>query len=110
MCILSYIHIGDKQNAFHTVLTTIVAKVILEQQGFNVTLRSVDPAILFAALSSGDTDATLSPWLPTTHGEIYENYEGQFEDIGKNIEGGRIGLAVPSYMEIESLEDLEPAQ
>lgn len=92
------------------LFTANVAKEVLEQQGFNVTLTSLDPAILFESISSGDADATLSPWLPTTHGALYEQHEGEFEDIGKNIEGGKLGLAVPSYMEIDSLEDFEPAQ
>lgn len=92
------------------LFTANIAKIVLEQQGFNVTLTPVDPAILFESIASGDADATLSPWLPTTHGALYEEYEGEFEDIGKNIEGGKLGLAVPSYMEIDSLEDFEPAE
>lgn len=87
-----------------------VAKIVLEQQGFDVTLTPVDPAILFQSISSGDADATLSPWLPTTHGALYEQHEGEFEDIGRNVEGAGLGLAVPSYMEEDSLEDFEPAE
>ena len=45
-----------------------------------------------------------------THGEFYNKYEGQFEDLVPNLEGVKIGIAVPSYMDIESLEDLEPKQ
>lgn len=92
------------------LFTANIAAIVLEQQGFNVTLTPLDPAIVFESISTGDADATLSPWLPTTHGALYEQYEGQFEDIGRNIEGGRLGLAVPSYMEEDSLEDFEPAE
>lgn len=92
------------------LFTANVAKIVLEQQGFNVTLTPLDPAIVFESISSGDADATLSPWLPTTHGALYEQYEGEFDEIGKNIEGGKLGLAVPSYMEVDSLEDFEPAE
>lgn len=92
------------------LFTANIATIVLEQQGFDVTLTPLDPAIVFESISSGDADATLSPWLPTTHGALYEQYEGEFEDIGKNIEGGRLGLAVPSYMEEDSLEDFEPAK
>jgi len=90
--------------------STNVAKIVLEQQGFDVTLTPVAPAILFGAIATGDSDATLSPWMPATHGELYEEYEGQFEDLGPNLEGARIGLAVPTYMDIDSIEDLEPAE
>ena len=67
-------------------------------------------AVLFEAVASGSSDASLSPWMPGTHGEFYDKYEGQFEDLGPNLEGAKIGIAVPSYMDIESLEDLEPKQ
>lgn len=87
-----------------------IAKLILEQQGFDVNLISLDPAIVFESISSGEADATLSPWLPTTHGPLYEEYKGEFEEIAKNVEGAEIGLAVPSYMEEDSLEDFEPAE
>lgn len=90
--------------------STNVAKIVLEEKGFDVSLTPVDPSIMFSAIASGDSDATLSPWMPATHGALYEEYEGDFEDLGANLEGARIGLAVPSYMEIDSLEDLEPAE
>lgn len=85
-----------------------VAKVVLEKQGYDVTLTPVDPAVLFEAVATGEADASLSPWIPATHGEFYDAYEGEFEDLGANLEGAKIGLAVPSYMDIDSLSDLEP--
>lgn len=90
--------------------TTNVAKIVFEQQGYDVTLTPVDPSVMFEAVATGDSDASLSPWMPATHGAFYEEYEGQFVDLGANVEGARIGLAVPSYMEIDSIEDLEPAE
>jgi|SRR5690625_2232760 len=89
-------------------LLSNIAVTILEEQGFDVTLTPVDPAVLFEALASGEADVTLSPSMPTTHGALYEKYEGQFEDLGPNLVGAQIGLAVPAYMDIDSLEDLEP--
>ena len=90
--------------------TATVAKVILEQQGYDVTLTPVDPAILFEAIATGDADASLSPWMPTTHGDLYAEYENEFEDLGPSFEGAKIGLAVPAYMDIDSIEDLEPKE
>ncbi|WP_246050130.1 glycine betaine ABC transporter substrate-binding protein [Aquibacillus sediminis] len=54
------------------LFTANIAKLVLEQQGFNVTLTSIDPAVLFESISTGDADASLSPWLPSTHGALYE--------------------------------------
>lgn len=87
-----------------------VAKVVLEQQGYKVKLTPVDPSIMFEAIASGNGDASLAPWLPATHQAFYEKHEGKFEDLGENLTGAKIGLVVPTYMEIDSIEDLEPAE
>ncbi|WP_047982842.1 glycine betaine ABC transporter substrate-binding protein [Ornithinibacillus californiensis] len=92
------------------LFTGNVARIVLEQQGFDVTFTPLDPAVLFESISNGEADATLSPWVPTTHGHLYEEYEGEFVDLGPNFEGAKIGLAVPTYMEEDSLEDFEPAE
>lgn len=92
------------------LFTGNVAKIVLEQQGFNVELTPVDPAILFESISTGESDASLSPWAPTTHGAYFEKYEGKFVNLGPSFEGAKIGLAVPAYMEENSLEDFEPEE
>jgi len=92
------------------LFSTNVAKVVLEQQGFDVTVTQVDPAILFESVASGDADASLAPWVPMTHGALYEANEGEFEDLGPNVTGVNSGLVVPSYMNIDSIEELEPNQ
>src|SRR5699024_6335660 len=38
--------------------TTHVTKVILDEQGYDVTLTPVDPAVLFEAIASGESDAS----------------------------------------------------
>jgi glycine betaine/proline transport system substrate-binding protein len=90
--------------------TANVAKIILEEQGFNVTLTPVDPAIMFEAVATGNADASMAVWMPSTHEPLYSEYEGNFEDLGPNLEGAKVGLAVPAYMDIDSLEDLEPKE
>lgn len=85
-----------------------VQKELLADHGYDVKVTAVDPSILFEAISTGSGDVTFSPWLPNTHGAIYEEYEDQFVDFGVVYEGAKAGLAVPAYMDIDSLEDLEP--
>lgn len=92
------------------VFTGNVTKIVLAQHGFDVKLTPVDPAILFESIASGKSDASLSPWGPTTHGAYLEEYKGEYENLGPNIEGAKIGLAVPKYMEENSLEDFEPKE
>lgn len=92
------------------LFTGNVAKIVLEQHGFDVAFTSIDPAILFEAIATGDADASLSPWLPATHGAFYEEYEDELENLGANMDEAKIGLAVPAYMDIDSIEDLKPKE
>lgn len=39
---------------------------------------------------------------------ILQGLQGQIEDLGPNLEGAKVGLAVPKYMtNINSIEDLK---
>ncbi|MCC5894187.1 MAG: glycine/betaine ABC transporter [Alkalibacterium sp.] len=91
----------DSERASSLVLTQV-----LEEHGFDVTLSNVDPSILFQALAQGEVDATVAPWLPTTQGAYLEEYGDDIVDMGPNMEGTVIGLVVPEYMDIDSIEDL----
>lgn len=85
-----------------------VLKEVLVQKGFKVTITPVDVAIVFESIANGDGDATVAAWLPITHKEFYDSYKDDFVDLGANLEGAKIGLVVPDYMDIDSIEDLEP--
>ncbi|WP_156288802.1 glycine betaine ABC transporter substrate-binding protein [Oceanobacillus salinisoli] len=83
---------------------------VLEQKGFNVKVTPVDVAVAFEAIANGEGDASLIAWMPITHKDFYEQYEDQFDDLGENLKGAKIGLVVPDYMDIDSIEDLEPKE
>jgi glycine betaine/proline transport system substrate-binding protein len=85
-----------------------VVKAVLEQLGYDVTVTPVDIAIMFESIANGDGDATLAAWLPLTHNDFYEKYKDQIDDLGENLNGAKIGLVVPAYMDIDSIEDLQP--
>ncbi|WP_271400627.1 glycine betaine ABC transporter substrate-binding protein [Salinicoccus roseus] len=90
------------------------AAAVIEQVfidlGYDIAVTEVDPAILFESIASGSADATISPWLPSTQGHLYEDYEGEFVDLGENLVGAQNGFVVPEYMDIDSIEDLEPKE
>ncbi|RKJ55922.1 glycine/betaine ABC transporter, partial [Butyricicoccus sp. 1XD8-22] len=90
--------------------TAQVMYEVLVQQGYNVTLTPVDPVIMFQAIATGKGDASLAPWLPTTHESFYEEYKEEIVDLGPNLTGGKNGLVVPAYMDIDSIEDLQPKE
>lgn len=88
------------------IASTNVIGTVLSDMGYDVTLTQVENGPMWEAVSSGQTDAIVAAWLPGTHGDHYEKYEGEFDDLGPNLEGAKIGLVVPAYMEIDSIEDL----
>lgn len=90
--------------------SSMVAKTVLEQQGYEVTVTDVDPAVLFEAIANGSADASLAPWLPTTHASFYEKHQDNMIDMGENLTGAQNGFVVPAYMDIDSIEDLEPKE
>lgn len=89
------------------IAMTNVAKIILEEKGYNVNLMNADVAPIFASLARGNADAFMDVWLPITHHEYMKQYSESIELLSKNnFEEARIGLVVPSYVTINSITEL----
>ncbi len=87
--------------------TNVVAEV-LRQQGYQPTIQAMEIQPMWASVATKAADAQVSAWLPKTSGLYYKDYKGQFEDLGPNLEGAKVGLAVPKYItNINSIEDLK---
>ena len=89
------------------IASTNVLATVLSDLGYDVTLRQVEAGPMWAGVADGSLDASVAAWLPVTHADYSEKFSGKFEDLGTNMEGTKIGLVVPSYMEIDSIEDLK---
>ncbi|WP_447893979.1 glycine betaine ABC transporter substrate-binding protein [Vreelandella sp. GE22] len=88
------------------VASTNVIAAVLEQAGFEVNMTSLSAAAMFQALSTGDADAIVAAWLPTTHAEYMERIDGDVEDLGPNLDGTKLGLVVPEYTDVDSIDAL----
>ncbi|MCM3714721.1 glycine betaine ABC transporter substrate-binding protein [Halalkalibacter oceani] len=86
--------------------TNMIAKV-LEGIGYNVEISPMEGGYMWAAIANGEADAMVAAWLPATHGAYFEDYQDDVIDLGTNLEGAKIGLVVPAYMDIDSIEDLK---
>lgn len=86
--------------------THIVAAVLEEHLGLDVELVSVDAGIMWTGLAQGDLDAIVCAWLPVTHGFYWESYQDSLVNLGPNFHGARIGLVVPDYVPIDSIDEL----
>ncbi|WP_163971335.1 glycine betaine ABC transporter substrate-binding protein [Oceanobacillus halotolerans] len=88
------------------VASTHVIGKVLEDQGYDVTLTPLDNAVMWEAVANGEADGMVAAWLPATHASQYEEYGEDVVELGVNLEGAKIGLVVPTYMDVESIEDL----
>ncbi|WDU80281.1 glycine betaine ABC transporter substrate-binding protein [Lysinibacillus sp. G01H] len=88
------------------VASTHVVGQVLEDLGYKVTLTPLDNGIMWEALANGEVDGMVSAWLPQTHAPQVEKYNNKIENLGENLTGAKIGLVVPSYMDVDSIEDL----
>ncbi|MEY9977583.1 glycine betaine ABC transporter substrate-binding protein [Lysinibacillus sp. RC79] len=89
------------------IASTNVVGQVLEDLGYNVTLTPLDNAIMWEAVSKGEADGMVAAWLPNTHAPQYEKYKDNLDELGENLAGAKIGLVVPSYMDVNSIEDLK---
>lgn len=88
------------------VASSTVLALVLEEVGYNVNMISVDNAIMYESIATGESDVMTAAWLPITQGAIYETYQDDIVDLGPNLEGAETGLVVPTYMDINSIEEL----
>lgn len=92
------------------VASTTVVGQVMEAQGFNVKLTPLDNAVMWSAVAEGQADGMVAAWLPGTHASQFETYGDDMVNLGENLEGAKIGFVVPAYMDIDSIEDLMPAE
>ncbi|MBP2144987.1 glycine betaine/proline transport system substrate-binding protein [Methanofollis sp. W23] len=88
------------------IASTNVVKQVFEKAGYDVTITAVDAAPLYQAIVSGDVDCTVSAWLPRTQKVYMDEYGDQLDFVRKNLEGAKIGLVVPTYVTIDSIEEM----
>jgi len=82
-------------------------KVLLEEKGYQVNLKSLDVAPLFVGLNKGDLNVFMDSWLPITHQSYWDKYKDNLDDYGIWYKSdAKIGLVVPNYVDIKSIEEL----
>lgn len=89
------------------IASTNVMKQVFEEAGYDVDMIAVDAGPLFQALARGNIDFTTTGWLPHTHEHYWEQYGDRIDYVNANIPGAaRIGLVAPTYVTIDSIEDM----
>ena len=88
------------------VASTNVVGEVLKDMGYNVTLTPLDNGVMWESIAKGEADAMVAAWLPKMHAPKMEQYKDDVMELGPNLEGARVGLVVPKYMEVDSIADL----
>ncbi len=82
-------------------------KVLLEEEmNYQVNLTMADAGPVFQELANGNLDFMPHAWLPHTHSQYAESFSDDWEEYSPNFEGARIGLVVPEYVTIDSIDEL----
>ncbi|WP_211327036.1 glycine betaine ABC transporter substrate-binding protein [Chitinophaga flava] len=88
------------------VAMTQLAKHLLQEKGYTVTLKNADVAPIFAAVAGGDADVFLDAWMPVTHKTYMQTFGDKITVLNTNYDSARIGLVVPDYVKARTIEDL----
>ncbi|ODC03408.1 glycine/betaine ABC transporter substrate-binding protein [Terasakiispira papahanaumokuakeensis] len=89
------------------VASTNVVKALLEEQGYDVTITPVSAAAMWQSVAVADYDGFTAAWLPSTHEDYLAKTKDDIVDLGANLEGTKLGLVVPDYVDVDSIEDLK---
>ncbi|GGO61640.1 glycine/betaine ABC transporter substrate-binding protein [Microbacterium nanhaiense] len=79
----------------------------LTKLGYTVELEELSsPAVLYTALAEGTVDVYPSAWSDISQAQYIEKYGDDLEDLGTYYGNAHGTLAVPDYVDIDSVEDL----
>lgn len=82
-------------------------KYVLENKGYKVSFQELDAAPMYIGLAKGDVDLYLDMWLPQTHADYWKQYGDKIVDVGAWYDQATLNIAVPDYMNINSIADLK---
>ena len=79
----------------------------LEKLGYTVEMETLtEAAPLYTGLANGDIDIYPSAWPEVTHADYMAEYGDDIDDLGAYYENAKLTIAVPSYTDIDSLDEL----
>lgn len=89
-----------------TMAPTAIAKMILEEAGYEVETVLLDQPIIFQGLANQQVDFFMDAWLPYTEAELWAKYEKDLVKVATSYADAPLGLVVPAYVEENSVEEL----
>ena len=86
---------------------TYTAKAVLEERlDFDVDTMMADAGPIYQGVADGDIDAFLAVWIPATDPHYVDQLEDEMIKAGVNYLDARVGIVVPEYVDIDSIEEM----
>jgi len=83
---------------------------LLEEKGYPVKLQNADKTLLYNGVAQNRIDLTFEVWLPVSDKPAFDKVSDNVLLIGPWFDEAKLGLAVPDYVSIESIEQLNSPQ
>jgi glycine betaine/proline transport system substrate-binding protein len=88
-------------------MTYVQEQILEDSLGMTVDVKEVQGGgIAFKSVATGERDFFNEAWLPTTHKDPWSKTQDNAQKLGYTYKGTSVGVAVPSYMEVDSFPDL----
>lgn len=81
-------------------------KILLEEKGYDVTLVNAGKSVVYDGVARDNLDMGLEVWLPKTDKPFVSEYEDEIVIQEDWYNGTGLGLVVPSYVETDSITQL----
>lgn len=89
------------------IARTPLVKQVLEEVGYTVETKQVEAGAMWSSVASDDAAFMTASWLPATHKSYWEKYQEDVEVVGEFVAQAPLAMTVPSYMDVNSIEDLK---
>ena len=101
------VKIGYVNWADDVAMTELAAAVLEDKMDYEVDMINAEAGVIFTSLADGSTDFFLDLWLPVTHKDYFDKYEEDLVKMSKSYDTAKIGLVVPEYVDINSIDELK---
>ncbi|MEC8919067.1 MAG: glycine betaine ABC transporter substrate-binding protein [Pseudomonadota bacterium] len=90
-----------------TEAPTAIAKQILEEAGYSVETTLLAQPVIFQGMQAEQVDFFMDAWLPYTEQALWNEYQDDLQKVATSYENVPLGWVVPTYVEEETIGDLE---
>lgn len=95
-----------RNNWAENIAVSAMWEILLEEKGYEVEAKAMQKAPVWLGISTGELDIAPEVWLPNTDKDFLEQYGEDLDMHEIWYENTGLGLVVPTYMNIDSIDQL----